>query len=456
MTLHRKLVLAQAPLALGLVLVGMVSAVVTTRLGERSRLILADNYRSVLAAQRMKEALERIDSHAVFMMVRSQPLEARSAIAGHRAIFESELRVQEGNITETSENAVTDRLRAAWNAYRRSIDEYLALPTGQEARGGDGGDKLSTMYFAILQPSFLRVKELAEEILSINQDAMVKKSDGAVESARVFERVVMVAVFLALLLGVVASTTLTSRLLGPLRVVNAAVRRFGGGDLAARAIVQGQDEIAALAVEFNRLAEKLERYRASTLEELIHGQQAAQAAIDGLPDPVLLLDAKGQGCREPTRPPRRSCASIPIARPARIVCAHRSGVCARWSIAWVVTCWRARVPTCRAGSRMPCGWERPPRANGSSCRAPRRSTARRGPSPGPPSCCRMPPEAVSLRRAQEQPGRHGGARIQDPAHLAAHGAAHVHRAGGRTADGQAGRPSLRGPGGLREIAGDRR
>jgi len=103
-----------------------------------------------------------------------------------------------------------------------------------------------------------------------------------------------VAVFLALLLGVVASTTLTSRLLGPLRVVNAAVRRFGGGDLAARAIVQGQDEIAALAVEFNRLAEKLERYRASTLEELIHGQQAAQAAIDGLPDPVLLLDAKGQ------------------------------------------------------------------------------------------------------------------------------------------------------------------
>jgi methyl-accepting chemotaxis protein len=52
--------------------------------------------------------------------------------------------------------------------------------------------------------------------------------------------VVMVAVFLALLLGVVASTTLTSRLLGPLRVVNAAVRRFGGGDLAARAIVQGR------------------------------------------------------------------------------------------------------------------------------------------------------------------------------------------------------------------------
>ena len=41
MTLRRKLVLAQTPLALALVIVGMVSAIVTTRLGERSRLILA-------------------------------------------------------------------------------------------------------------------------------------------------------------------------------------------------------------------------------------------------------------------------------------------------------------------------------------------------------------------------------------------------------------------------------
>jgi NtrC-family two-component system sensor histidine kinase KinB len=285
-TLRRKLVLAQAPLALALVMVGTVSAVVTTRLGERSRLILADNYRSVLAAQRMKESLERIDSQAVLMMVRDVG-DARSEIARYRARFENELRVQEGNITEHTENAVTDRLRAAWNAYQRAIDQYLSLPTGD-------ADKIAAAYFSTQQPSFNRVKDLAEEILTINQDAMVSKSDSAVEASRLFERVVVAAVLLALFLGVVASTTLTSRLLRPLRVVNAAVRRFGEGDLAARAIVQGEDEIAALALEFNRLAEKLERYRASTLGELIQGQQAAQAAIDGLPDPVLLLDAKGQ------------------------------------------------------------------------------------------------------------------------------------------------------------------
>jgi NtrC-family two-component system sensor histidine kinase KinB len=59
----------------------------------------------------------------------------------------------------------------------------------------------------------------------------------------------------------------------------------------ARARVTGKDEAAQLAQEFNTMADRLERYRASSLGELLQAQQAAQAAIDGLPDPVLMLDA---------------------------------------------------------------------------------------------------------------------------------------------------------------------
>jgi hypothetical protein len=66
---------------------------------------------------------------------------------------------------------------------------------------------------------------------------------------------------------------------------------FGEGDLRARADVRGADEIAAVAAEVNRMAERLAQYRASSLGELLQAQQGAQAAIDGLPDPVLLIDA---------------------------------------------------------------------------------------------------------------------------------------------------------------------
>jgi two-component system, NtrC family, sensor histidine kinase KinB len=284
-TLRGKLVLAQAPLALALVVVGVVSAVTTTRLGERSRLILADNYRSVLAAQRMKERLERLDSHALVMLSGHATPDAQGRFSPHRELFEKELAVQEGNITEAGENAVTARLRSAWTDYSSALVRFAGLP--------DRADR-EALYFASLEPAFLRVKGAADEILAINQDAMVRKSDRAVERAHLFENVVVGAVLVSLLLGLLATAWLTTRLLRPIGVVAAAVRRFGEGDLRVRATVTGQDEIAAVATEFNRMAERLERYRASSLGELLQAQQAAQASIDGLPDPVLLLDATGE------------------------------------------------------------------------------------------------------------------------------------------------------------------
>jgi signal transduction histidine kinase len=79
----------------------------------------------------------------------------------------------------------------------------------------------------------------------------------------------------------------------PLSALSLAVRRFGEGDLESRATVRGKDELAGLSTEFNTMADRLETYRRSSLGDLIQAQQASQAAIDSLPDPVLVLDAAG-------------------------------------------------------------------------------------------------------------------------------------------------------------------
>lgn len=283
MTLRGKLLLAQAPLAVALAAVGVLSAWVTTRLADQSRLILADNYRSVLAAQRMKESLERIDSGFMDILA-EHPAGAAGSIASNRRIFERELEVQEGNITELGEEQITKVLRAAWDAYSRAADAYLQL---------DSRAARDASYFNGVRPAFLQVKQRADDILALNQDAMVRKSDRVAERARLLEQVVTGAVLLVSVLGLLAATWLIAHTLRPLGVVAAAVRRFGDGDLKARAAVRGEDEIASVAGEFNRMADRLERYRQSSLGELIQAQQAAQAAIDGLADPVLLLDGTG-------------------------------------------------------------------------------------------------------------------------------------------------------------------
>jgi signal transduction histidine kinase len=284
-TLKTKLVLAQAPLALALAAIGVLAGVVTSRLGQEAKSILADNYRSVLAAQRMQEALERIDRAALFRIV-GRDLEAAETLSAQRDTFERELEVEEANITEPGETEAASLLRARWTAYWRALERFQGL--------GPAREPLEAAYFAELAPAFKQVKASAEQILSINQDAMARKSARAERRADHFQSLVIAAVLAAAMIGLFSSTALTARLLRPLGVVGAAVRRFGQGDLQVRARVEESGEIGQLAGEFNTMADKLERYRASSLGELLQAQQAAQAAIDGLPDPVVLLDAAGK------------------------------------------------------------------------------------------------------------------------------------------------------------------
>lgn len=139
-----------------------------------------------------------------------------------------------------------------------------------------------------------RVKQSAEEILTINQDAMVRKSDRVRRIADQMIAFMIVAAVGTAVLGILLSITLTHRMLRPLSVLTQAVHRIGEGDLEVRAHVEGTDEIAQLANEFNTMTDHLNRYRRSSPGALLQAQQMSQAAIDSLPDPIIVLGVEGE------------------------------------------------------------------------------------------------------------------------------------------------------------------
>jgi signal transduction histidine kinase len=284
--------LTMAPLVVALAAVGIVSGMVAGVLARQPGHIWKDNYRSVLAAQRMKAGIERIHESTLLDLLGEN--EATRSMASSMEMFERELAVETENITEPGEAEAVAKLRAHWAEFKRVLGQFRA--TTEIAHRREIG-------FTALGPAFGSVKQAADEILDINQDAMIRKGQRTEQRAARFERILTLAVILASVLGLLASVSLTTRLLRPLGVVSAAVRRFGQGDLQARARVQGDDDIAQLAQEFNTMADHLERYRKSSLGELLQAQQASQAAIDSLPDPVLMLGAAGdlQGTNEAAR-----------------------------------------------------------------------------------------------------------------------------------------------------------
>ncbi len=280
MTLRAKLLLAQAPLALVLALFGVASVTTISSLGHSPELILKDNYRSVLALERMLRSLERLEGEA---LARVTGRAGGSDAAPDQQRFEAELAAQEHNITEPGEGEATRRLRQRWTEYQAA---FARLPAAPRPEGLE-------IYFGALEPTYRRLQAAADEVLALNQDAMVRKSDRARRAAERNSSFVVVATVAALALGLVSSLALTARLLKPMAALSQTVRRIGEGDLEARARVDGKDEIAALAQEFNTMADRLGQYRTSSLGELLQAQQASQAAIDSLPDPVLVLDPAG-------------------------------------------------------------------------------------------------------------------------------------------------------------------
>jgi signal transduction histidine kinase/HAMP domain-containing protein len=283
MTLRWRLLAAQGILALALLAVGVVAAISLRTLGRSAETILQDNYRSVLAAERIKEAAERLD-HAALARVAGRAEEAIDPGPTWRRL-EEELLVQEGNITERGERDATERLRQAWRAYQEAFRRVEAV-RGREAQ--------ARAYFADLEPRYAAVRAAAQEILDINQDAMVGKAERARRQAASLILAVVAATGIGVLAGTLLASWVTTRVVRPVSVVAQAAQRIATGDLTARARVKGRDEIAALASEFNAMADKLAEYQRSSLGELLQAQQAAQAAIDGLPDPVLVLDVAGQ------------------------------------------------------------------------------------------------------------------------------------------------------------------
>lgn len=281
MMLRSKLLLAQVPVGAALVLVSVLFLRTMSAMGADAQNILRDNFRSVLSTQHMKDALETIDHLLVEQLVAKRPA-AGSTISRLVADFEQALQVQEGNVTERGEAEATKQLRAAWALYREAL-----------ARFESGPPDALTLYTEALGPGLVAIRAPADEILALNLDAIVHKNEAVKRVIARNETLLVVATVVACLLGLLASGALTARLLQPLRVLSQAVRRVGEGDLNARLNLTGTDEISSLAREFNAMTQRMRSYRESSLGELLEAQEAAQAAIDSLSDPVIVFDVKG-------------------------------------------------------------------------------------------------------------------------------------------------------------------
>lgn len=284
-SLRAQLIASHLALVLILATVLSVGLASILSLGQSVDRILRDNYKSVVAAQQMKESLERLDSSATFCLA-GRTTRARAQYNQYLPAFQKALDIEVNNITEPGESELTSHLSRDFTQYRSTLEGLLF---GKQI----DAEAQRKLYFAELEPRFVNLKSLAQQVLDLNQDAIVRANERAKSAAAKN----VTGGIIALLLAVAASLWLAYRgvanVMVPISSLTLRAAEITQGRLLQKLELRRSDEIGQLAEAFNAMADAL--HEAHTREEsrLTRAQHQSEAALNALPIPAMVVDRGG-------------------------------------------------------------------------------------------------------------------------------------------------------------------
>ncbi len=283
MTLNRRLLLGIAPVLLIFLAVGIYAIFLFLKLGGAIDVILRENYRSVVASQNMKEAVERMDSGLLFMLGGDEK-RGREMFQQYTPVFEKNSDIEVRNITLPGEGDLENKVQQLHAQYMETAAKFFALSPSDPAR--------RELYFNHLLATFTEIKETANHILEINQQNMVDANNEARRQSRTASDYMIVTLFIGFLVATGATYELARSLIQPIRSLTESAQQLGEGNLDQHVPVQSHDEVGQLAEAFNKMAARLRAYRQSTTEAILQAQQTTDSALRAFPDPILVFSSE--------------------------------------------------------------------------------------------------------------------------------------------------------------------
>jgi two-component system, NtrC family, sensor histidine kinase KinB len=272
------------PLALALLIIVVVAAQSVSSVGRSSHALLSDNYRSALAAQRMKDELDKLARETDLAAAGLKDRRLAQESSDEKA-FESDLSLQETTVREPHAVEIVATLRQLWTEYQLQLHACMTREKLAEVQSCVLGD---------LETKRLALGRGVSRLLEQEQEATTQESKNLVGKFTTLTGWLLCMALAAIAIGLGSAWAVTRRAMHPLDTLSKAIEEFGRGDLAVRAHVRGGAEARALAVAFNGMADRIEQYQRSSLGEMLYNQLAAQAVLNSLPDPVFVFDLDGE------------------------------------------------------------------------------------------------------------------------------------------------------------------
>lgn len=285
MTLKKKILVGYG---VAFVLMGLVVAwavVNLVSLGKATDAILSENYRSILAAENMVDALERQDS-GILLMFLGNTEKGIAQFRENEAVFFEWLARAKDNITIEGEAELVHSIEVDFAAYRRMFSALTDL------RDQDKPPMRSAHYQEAIYPLFAKVRAACIDLRNLNEQTMYAAS---VRAGSVAQRAIWSTAFVAasaLIVALMFSLILAERIVGPIRRFMEASRKISEGDYTVQVPVETRDELGRLAGEFNQMANRLGRYHEINIEQIIAEKNKGEAILSSIEDGLMVFDTK--------------------------------------------------------------------------------------------------------------------------------------------------------------------
>jgi signal transduction histidine kinase/HAMP domain-containing protein len=285
LSLRSKLLLGFGGLLLIILIIGIVAIYRVNDLGQSIDVILRENYRSVIAAQDMKESLERVDSAVLFVLLGYEQ-QGKAQINEYLSKFDKALRTEGGNITLPGEAEDFRTLQYSFTQYQSTLATVVDPSRPLDER--------SNLYFARLLPLFQSIKQSADGILQLNQQNMSDANMAARRKAAAASQ----GMYLLLICGGLIASIFTYYvgrwILHPVTLLTTSANEIARGNLDLVVGIKSNDEMGQLSRAFDAMASSLREYRRTNEARMLSVQRATQQALDNLSVVAVVVDLDGK------------------------------------------------------------------------------------------------------------------------------------------------------------------
>ena len=290
--LKKKLLAVFSFMLLITLLIGFISIRRFSQLGRSIDVILKENYISVVACEQMKDAIERIDS-GVLLLLLGYRLEGEVQIRENLERFNAALETEQKNLTLPAEPANAARLSSFFIQYCDTLRQFRTTDSSV----------LRNDYFQELQPLFLNVKNSANAILLMNQQNMNQANNRARIMATKARRDMILFLLFSLLVAIIIISLSNRWIRKPIQRLIQSTREIRNGNLNLAVQVESRDEIGQLSEAFNHMVESLRFLRRTDHSKLSLIQRSTQEAFKNLPEAIAIINANGviEVASEPAR-----------------------------------------------------------------------------------------------------------------------------------------------------------